>query len=75
MKYKYTVVNGEYNIISEKYVKRCAKGNDGYLQFTPSVTVVSRRSPSAIALFQTTHRNFAPSSSRRGVIERVDVVR
>lgn len=45
-----------------------------YLQFTFNVTVVSRRWPSAIARFQTTHRYLAPSSSRCGVIDNVLVV-
>lgn len=45
-----------------------------YSQFTLNVTVVSRRWPSAIARFQTTHRNLAPSSSRLGVNDKVLVV-
>lgn len=45
-----------------------------YLQLTFSVTVVSRRWPSGMARFHTTHRYFAPSSSFCGVIDNVLVV-
>lgn len=45
-----------------------------YLQLTFNVTVVSRRWPSDMARFQTTHRYFAPSSSFCGVIDNVLVV-
>lgn len=45
-----------------------------YLQLMFNVTVVSRRWPSGIARFHTTHRYFAPSSSRCGVTDNVLVV-
>lgn len=49
-------------------------GSKMHLQFTLNMTVASSRSPSGIARFHTTHRNLAPSSSRRGVNESVLVV-
>lgn len=46
----------------------------GYSQLTLNVTVVSSRCPSIMARFQTAQRYFTPSSSLRGINDRVLVV-
>lgn len=45
-----------------------------YLQLTSNVIVVSNLTPSERALFQTTHRNTAPSSSFPGFNTNVELL-